>query len=204
MNNVAKFLLESKSVYIEPNPEKFFKWTSGKMSPIYCDNRQLISYPSMRKQIVKMFVNHIREAYPSAQIIAGTATAGIPWAAWVSESLNLPMIYIRSKAKTHGRLSCLEGAYKENQDIIIIEDLISTAKSSIEASEQARNEKLNVLGVLSIFNYGLMESKRNFESHSLNSQSLCTIEALLDYAKEIKILDSSESDFILNWRNSHN
>ena len=108
MNLIAKALLESKAVHIEPNPEKFFTWTSGRRSPIYCDNRQLISYPEFRKQITKSFVKYIQTEFPDTELIAGTATAGIAWAAWIADELNLPMVYIRSKPKGHGLKSAID------------------------------------------------------------------------------------------------
>jgi len=202
MNQIAKSLIKSKAVHIEPNKEKFFTWTSGKRSPIYCDNRQLISYPEMRKEIIKSFVNYIKEKYQDVELIAGTATAGIPWAAWIASELNLPMIYIRSKPKGHGLKSALEGHYHENQKTIIIEDLISTGKSSIEACTHAKSEGLQVQTVLSIFNYEFPESVQKFEEHKTSFYSLCGLSQLLDYAKSSKLLKKEECELVLNWKNT--
>ena len=138
MNLVAKALLESRAVHIQPNPDKFFTWTSGRRSPIYCDNRQLISYPKFRKNITTEFVNYIKENFPNTELIAGTATAGISWAAWIADELELPMVYIRSKPKGHGLKSAIEGHAQKGQKTLIIEDLISTGKSSFEAFEHCK------------------------------------------------------------------
>ena len=201
MNQIPQALLESKSVYIETNPDNYFTWTSGKRSPIYCDNRQLISYPKFRKNIVFEFTSYIREHYPKAQLIAGTATAGIPWAAWIADELDLPLVYIRSKPKEHGKKSAIEGKVIENQNTLIIEDLISTGKSSINAYKNAKESGLNVLSVLSIFNYSFKEAEIKFQDNDLNFHSLCSITDLLEYAKNKKLLNEQDIETVLNWKN---
>jgi orotate phosphoribosyltransferase len=200
MNLVANYLLESKAVHIEPNPEKFFTWTSGKRSPIYCDNRQLISYPEFRKKIVNEFCILIRSKYSNVELIAGTATAGIPWAAWIADELNLPMVYIRSKPKGHGLKSAIEGKFSPNQKTLIIEDLISTGKSSLEAYNHAKQEGLEVFSVLSIFNYGFSEATSNFSNQSLAFDSLCSLEKLLEHANFTKLLNDTDVKTVLNWK----
>lgn len=202
MNLVAKALLESKSVHLEPNEENYFTWTSGRRSPIYCDNRQLISYPTYRSQIVNEFVSLIKKEFSDVEVIAGTATAGIPWAAWIADQLNLPMVYIRSKPKGHGLKTAIEGNFQAEQKVLIIEDLVSTAKSSIEAYHHVKNDKLITLGVLSIFTYNFPEANDKFKSENVVYKSLCTLENLVEYAKDSKLLDSNQCDNVLNWRNS--
>jgi len=199
-NNIAKALLESKAVHLEPN--NFFTWTSGIKSPIYCDNRKLISFPVARKEIVSGFVAKIKELYPECESIAGTATAGIPWAAWIANEMNLPMLYIRSKAKAHGTKSAIEGAPQENQKIVIIEDLISTGKSSIAAADEVKKDNLNLLGVISIFTYGLEIAKNKFAKAGIDYHSLCSLSELLKYAGEKSLLSNSEIEIIEKWRQS--
>ena len=197
---IANFLLETKAVHIKPNPDDFFTWTSGTRSPIYCDNRQLISYPKVRSEIIKSFCDLIKEEYSEVELIAGTATAGIPWAAWIAHELNLPMIYIRSKPKGHGLKSALEGHFKPSQKTLIIEDLISTGKSSLEAYEHAKADGLDTLAVLSIFNYGFKKAIKAFEEASLKFSSLSNIEKLLMYAKETKKLTEDDVKTVMNWK----
>ncbi len=202
MNKIAKALLDSKSVHIEPNPDNYFTWTSGKRSPIYCDNRQLISYPGYRKLIVEEFVNYIQDQHSEVELIAGTATAGIPWAAWISHELNLPMIYIRSKAKGHGLKSALEGKFEAGQKTLIIEDLISTGKSSLEAYDHASNDNLEIQSVLSIFNYGFQEAKNAFNEKNVNYHSLCNLDELLAHAHNEKLLNESDVEAVGRWARS--
>jgi orotate phosphoribosyltransferase len=200
MNQIAKILLEAKAVHIEPKEEDFYTWTSGKRSPIYCDNRQLISYPELRKEITKQFCDYIKSNNPETELIAGTATAGIPWAAWIADELSLPMIYIRSKPKGHGLKSAIEGHCHAGQKTLIIEDLISTGKSSIEAFHHAVNDKLNVSVILSIFTYGFKESHEKFKAENVKYKSLCTVEDLLTFAKGQSLLNKKECDLVLKWK----
>lgn len=199
MEQIAKALLASGAVHIEPKEENFFTWTSGKRSPIYCDNRQLISYPEYRSEITKEFCLKIKNDFPNIELIAGTATAGIPWAAWIADALNLPMIYIRSKPKGHGLKSALEGRFNKGQKAVIIEDLISTGKSSIEAVIHSRNDGLEIQGVLSIFNYDFKESSENFLKAEVSYHSLCGLEDLLNYAKTSGLIETTETEFIKKW-----
>ncbi len=143
--SIAKDLLEIEAVFL--NPSNPFTWASGIKSPIYCDNRITMSYPKVRKEIAKGLASKIKEAYPEVQVIAGTATAGIPHAAWVAEILDLPMVYIRSKAKDHGKGNQIEGRIFEGQKMVVIEDLISTGGSVLEAAEAAK-EKVRISLVL--------------------------------------------------------
>lgn len=199
MEQIAKALIESGAIHIEPKEDNFFTWTSGKRSPIYCDNRQLISYPTLRKEVVNRFCDKIKKDFPDTQLIAGTATAGIPWAAWIANELELPMVYIRSKPKGHGLKSAIEGKIRTGQKTLIIEDLISTGKSSIEAVTHSRKDNLEVLGVLSIFNYGFRESVKNFSDSEISFYSLCSLDQLLEFANNSDIIDASDVNFIKEW-----
>lgn len=196
---IAKALLETKAVHIEPNEQKYFTWTSGKRSPIYCDNRTLISYPEQRELIVKQFCNLISETYSDVQVIAGTATAGIPWASWIASELKLPMIYIRSKPKGHGLQTAIEGSVKKGSKTLIIEDLISTGKSSLNAVQMCKNDDLIVQAVLSIFSYSFDIAKEAFEKENIKYTCLCDLPQLLDFARESKLLSESEVEVVKEW-----
>lgn len=202
MNKIAHALLESRSVFIEPREENYFTWTSGVRSPIYCDNRQLISYPTYREEIIMKFSHYIQNHYPQIEAIAGTATAGIPWAAWIAHELDLPMLYIRSKPKEHGTNSTIEGKVTHKQNILIIEDLISTGKSSINAYQNATNEGLNVEAVLSIFTYDFQIAADKFKEQNIDLYCLCTLGDLLDYAGDTKLLNAKEIETVKHWRES--
>ena len=204
MIQIARALLETGAVHIKPNEEDYFTWTSGKRSPIYCDNRQLISYPLFRKDIVRGFCTLIREEFNTVQVIAGTATAGIPWAAWIADELDLPMIYIRSKPKAHGMGTAIEGHFSENENVLVIEDLISTGKSSCEAYEHVRQAGLNTLAILSIFTYQFEESAKKFAEHGLVSKSLCTLDNLLDYSQQTQLISGEQCEQVKTWRKSQN
>ena len=162
---VAKSLLDIKAVSLSPQDP--FTWASGIRSPIYCDNRVTMSYPAVRKQIAQGLADLIKEKYPDAEVIAGTATAGIPHAAWIADILDLPMVYIRSKAKDHGTGRKIEGKISEGQKMVVVEDLISTGGSVIEASKAAELEGANVLGCVAIFTYELAKGTKNFADAGL-------------------------------------
>ena len=163
--NIAKDLLAIEAVFLSPNEP--FTWASGLKSPIYCDNRITMSYPKVRKAIAQGLAEKIKQAFPDVEVIAGTATAGIPHAAWVAEILDLPMVYIRSKAKDHGKGNQIEGRIFEGQKMVVIEDLISTGQSVLEATEAAKREGANVLGVTAIFTYELPAGEENFAKAEL-------------------------------------
>lgn len=186
---VAKILLESKAVSI--NLENPFTWASGIRSPIYCDNRVLISLPEQRKKIIDYFCKKI-EKMNNVDIIAGTATAGIPHAAWIADRLNLPMIYVRSESKSHGRKKSIEGLMEVGKNVVLIEDLISTASSSVNAANEIVKAGSNVVKVLSIFNYNLKKSGENFKKSKLEYDSLSDIQALLELNEELQLLSPAD------------
>ena len=194
---VAKSLLDIKAVSLSPqNP---YTWASGLRSPIYCDNRVTMSYPAVRKQIAQGLADLIKEKYPDAEVIAGTATAGIPHAAWIADILGLPMVYIRSKAKDHGTGRKIEGKISEGQKMVVVEDLISTGGSVIEASKAAELEGANVLGSVAIFTYELSKGTKNFADAGLAIDTLSNYSTLLEVAHETSYITEAEMDLLKDW-----
>lgn len=195
---VAEQLLSIGAVHLRP--EQPFTWTSGLRSPIYCDNRMTMSYPEVRRFIAKSFAETIREKYPTAEVIAGTATAGIPHAAWVSDLLELPMIYVRDKAKGHGRNNQIEGVVREGQQVVVIEDLISTGGSSIKAADAVVAAGGKVLGVVAIFSYQFEKAENAFAKAGYAFETLSHYTALLEQAREQGILKDEQMDELSAWR----
>ena len=194
---VAKSLLDIKAVSLSPqNP---YTWASGLRSPIYCDNRVTMSFPAVRKQIAQGLADLIKEKYPDAEVIAGTATAGIPHAAWIADILGLPMVYIRSKAKDHGTGRKIEGKISEGQKMVVVEDLISTGGSVIEASKAAELEGANVLGSVAIFTYELSKGTKNFADAGLAIDTLSNYSTLLEVAHETSYITEAEMDLLKDW-----
>ena len=185
---VAKELLSIKAVFLRPNDP--FTWASGIKSPIYCDNRLTLSYPEVRKVIEEGLAETVKKYYPDVEILEGTSTAGIAHAAITAEILGLPMGYVRSSNKTHGRENKIEGISPKGKKVVVIEDLISTGGSSLEVVEALREEGANVLGIVSIFTYGLQKGIKkladaNCENHSLsNFETLVEVAAKENYIKE--------------------
>lgn len=194
---VAKSLLDIKAVSLSPQDP--FTWASGLRSPIYCDNRVTMSYPAVRKQIAQGLADLIKEKYPDAEVIAGTATAGIPHAAWIADILDLPMVYIRSKAKDHGTGRKIEGKITEGQKMVVVEDLISTGGSVIEASKAAELEGANVLGCVAIFTYGLAKGTKNFADAGLAIDTLSNYSTLLEVAHETNYISEAELELLKDW-----
>lgn len=196
--SIAKDLLEIEAVFL--NPSDPFTWASGIKSPIYCDNRITMSYPKVRKEIAKGLASKIKEAFPEVQVIAGTATAGIPHAAWVAEILDLPMVYIRSKAKDHGKGNQIEGRIVEGQKMVVIEDLISTGGSVLEAAEAAKREGADILSVAAIFTYELPKGKANFEKAEIPLMTLTNYSVLIEAALEDRYIDEQELTLLKEWK----
>ena len=195
---IAKDLLENEAVFLSPSQP--FTWASGIKSPIYCDNRITMSYPKVRREIAIGLAAKIKETFPDVEVIAGTATAGIPHAAWVAEILDLPMVYIRSKAKDHGKGNQIEGRIFEGQKMVIIEDLISTGGSVLEAAEAAKRVGANVLGVAEIFTYELPKGKMNFEQAGLPLVTLTNYSVLIEFALANKTIDETELELLKEWK----
>ncbi|MET1140214.1 orotate phosphoribosyltransferase [Enterococcus hirae] len=196
--NIAKDLLAIEAVFLSPNEP--FTWASGLKSPIYCDNRITMSYPKVRKAIAQGLAEKIKQAFPDVEVIAGTATAGIPHAAWVAEILDLPMVYIRSKAKDHGKGNQIEGRIFEGQKMVVIEDLISTGQSVLEATEAAKREGANVLGVAAIFTYELQSGEENFAKAELPLFTLTNYSVLIETALAEKYIDEAELALLKEWK----
>lgn len=193
----AKILLDVGAV--ELNPNEPFIWASGIESPIYCDNRLTMSDPVGRKRIAEGLATLIRDKYPETTIIAGTATAGIPHAAWIADILGLPMVYIRSSAKGHGRSRQIEGKIVAGDKAVIIEDLISTGGSSLNAAEALRSESIDVTGIVSIFTYELKSADDAFESAGLTYESLTNFGALIEASKENGSISEEAIADLLEW-----
>lgn len=197
---IAKDLLTIEAVFLRPNEP--FTWASGIKSPIYCDNRMTMSYPAVRKAIASGLAAQIKEHFPDVEVIAGTATAGIPHAAWVADILDLPMVYIRSKAKDHGKGNQIEGRITEGQKIVVIEDLISTGGSVLEACEAAAREGANVLGVAAIFTYELPQGLTNFEKAQLPLVTLTNYSTMIDTALEMDYIGKEDIALLQQWKQS--
>ena len=196
---LAKELLAIEAVALRPN--NYFTWTSGIKSPIYCDNRITMSYPSIRREIAAGMVEVIKEKYPAVEVIAGTATAGIPHAAWVSELLDLPMIYVRDSAKKHGKTNQIEGRVLEGQKVVIIEDLISTGLSSLKVAKALREAGAEVLGVVAIFSYELKKAHEAFTQAEVEYVTLTNYPVLVEEAVASDFIHQDDVEKLLEWRN---
>mgnify|MGYP001177578216 FL=1 len=181
-------------------PENPFKWASGWNSPIYCDNRKILSYPNIRNYIRQSLSSIVKNHFKNANIIAGVATAGIPHGVLVAEELGLPFIYVRSESKKHGRKNKIEGHFEKGQSVIVIEDLISSGKSSINAVKELKKSGLNVKGVISIFNYNFLESEKNFKKIECDYISLCDYMSLLPEAIKSQYIKESELPLLKKWK----
>jgi len=197
-NQIAKDLLDIEAIFLRPNEP--FTWASGIKSPIYCDNRITMSYPHVRRAIAKGLAAVIKTTYPEAEVIAGTATAGIPHAAWVAELLDLPMVYIRSEAKEHGKGNQIEGRIQPNQKMVVIEDLLSTGGSVLEACEGAKREGADLFGVAAIFTYELPQVQENFDQAGLSYVTLTNYTALIESALETGAIQESDVALLQEWR----
>ncbi|WP_310829699.1 orotate phosphoribosyltransferase [Paenibacillus pedocola] len=195
---VAAYLLEIGAVALRP--QEPFTWTSGIKSPIYCDNRLTLSFPEVRNYIANGFAELIKSSYPEAQVIAGTATAGIPHAAWVADKLDLPMAYIRDKAKGHGKQNQIEGIISPGQKVIVIEDLISTGGSSIKAAQAVEEAGGEVLAVLAIFSYELDRATEGFAAAGVPLQSLSNYTTLIDVALSQGKIAEGDVALLQSWR----
>ncbi len=189
-NIVASKLLEIKAVFLKPNDP--FTWASGIKSPIYCDNRLTLSYPLVRDVIENGLAEIIKKYYPQCECVMGTSTAGIAHAALVANILNLPMGYVRSGAKDHGRKNQIEGVVPTGKNVVVIEDLISTAGSAIEVVEILRESGANVLGIASIFTYELKKGLDNLKNSNVINHSLSNFTALINQAVKESYIESSD------------
>jgi orotate phosphoribosyltransferase len=195
---IAQSLLDIGAVALSPNDP--FTWSSGLRSPIYCDNRLTLSYPKVRKQIAAGLKKIIEEQFPEAELIAGTVTAGIPHAAWVSDLMDLPMCYVRSKAKGHGKGKQIEGKAIAGQKVVVVEDLISTGGSAITAVDALREEGLEVLGVAAIFTYGLTAGTEKLAAAGVTAHELSDFETLAELAEAKGHIEEKDVKSLAEWR----
>jgi orotate phosphoribosyltransferase len=193
---VAELLTRIGAVEVRPRPDDWFTWASGARAPVYCDNRRLIFFPEERARIADALVASIREGWPDAEVIAGTATAGIPHAAFVAERLGLPMVYVRGSAKDHGRGRRVEGGPLQGERVVLVEDLISFGGSALAAVEALGAEGGKVMGVQAIFSYGFPSAVQAFEEARLRWRALSDWDALL----ETLDLSEQESRALREWR----
>ena len=197
---IAESLLQIKAIKL--NPTTPFQWASGWNSPIYCDNRKTLSYPPVRTFIRQQFVDAINEHYPNVEVIAGVATGGIALGALVAEAMGLPFIYIRSSSKGHGMQNLIEGEVQENQNIVVIEDLISTGGSSLKAVTALRENKCNVLGMVAIFTYGFEIAKNNFKEAKCKLITLSDYDTMLEAAVKSEYVSESALSSLSQCRKS--
>ena len=194
---VAEKLLQVNAVKLRP--EQPFTWASGWKSPIYCDNRKVLSFPYVREFIKSELCNVIFSEYPDAECLAGVATAGIAWGAMVADQLKLPYIYVRPKPKEHGLGNQIEGAFTTGQKVVVIEDLISTGKSSLQVVEVLRAAGMEVVAMVSIFNYGFDVAARAFANAGVPYISLSDYKTLITLALEKGTISAETEKILLEW-----
>jgi orotate phosphoribosyltransferase len=197
-SDVAHMLLKIQAIKL--NTEKPFTWSSGWKSPIYCDNRLSLSFPDVRKSIKAGLIAAIKENFFTAESIAGVATAGIPQGALVAEEMNLPFLYVRPKPKDHGMENLIEGKITKGQKVVVIEDLVSTGGSSLKAVQALRDAGFQVLGMVSIFNYGFDIASRNFYEADISLISLSDYSHLLTLAHKENYINESQLASLKAWR----
>lgn len=197
---VAKGLLEIGAVFLRP--EQPFTWASGIKSPIYCDNRLTLTAPAVRNVIENGLAELIKTEFPECEVLMGTATAGIAHAAIAGHILGMPMGYVRSGAKDHGRANRIEGKLEKGQKVVVVEDLISTAKSSLEVVEALREEGADVLGMVSIFTYGMQKGKEKLAEANVRAISLCDLDELLEVAVENGYIKGEDCGKLIAFRDN--
>lgn len=195
---VAEKLLQINAIKL--NPAQPFTWASGWKSPIYCDNRKVLSFPFIRDFIKSELCNVVFEKFPEADMLAGVATAGIAWGAMVADQLKLPFIYVRPKPKEHGLGNQIEGFFEKGKKVVVIEDLISTGKSSLQVVDVLRKEGLVIEGMVSIFNYNFTVADEAFKNAQVPFQSLTNYNELISLAIDKNIVSAEQENTLLNWR----
>jgi orotate phosphoribosyltransferase len=197
---VAEKLLQVNAVKLSPgNP---FTWASGWKSPIYCDNRKVLSFPYTRDFIKSEMCNMVFEKFPEAELLAGVATAGIAWGAMAADQLKLPYVYVRPKPKDHGLGNQIEGFYEAGQKAVVIEDLVSTGKSSLQVVDVLKEAGIEVIGMVSIFTYAFPVATEAFQKASLKYYSLTDYPSLIELAVKKGIVSADQLDVLLNWRDN--
>lgn len=196
--SVAESLLQIKA--IELNKLTPFTWASGWKSPIYCDNRKILSYPKVRTFIRQKFVEMIQENFGQVDVIAGVATGGIAVAALIAQELELPLVYVRSSSKAHGLQNQVEGVVDQGQRVVVIEDLISTGMSSLRAVEALRETGCHIVGMVAIFTYGFEHAKENFRNYKCPLYTLSDYDSMIETAVEKEYINSEDIESLKSWR----
>jgi orotate phosphoribosyltransferase len=194
----AEKLLQIKA--LEINLQKPFVWASGWLSPVYCDNRKVLSFPHVRDFVKSEMANMVLEHFPDADVIAGVATAGIPHGALVADLLKLPFIYVRSKPKEHGKGNQVEGVLTPGQKVVVIEDLVSTGGSSLQVAEVLRECGANVVGMCALFTYGFPIAEGAFAAQNIPLHTISNYAALLEVALERNLIETSQQEVLAKWR----
>ncbi|KAA6431474.1 orotate phosphoribosyltransferase [Dyadobacter flavalbus] len=195
---IAELLLEAQAIKLRP--ENPFQWSSGWLSPIYCDNRVALSFPDTRTFIKKVLAKVIRENYPGVQAVVGVATGGIAQGALVAELLELPFAYVRPEPKKHGMGNQIEGRLEKGQSVIIVEDLISTGGSSLKVVDVLREAGIEVAGMVAIFTYGFEVAENNFKGKNVRLDAISNYNALIETALEHNYIDSTQLESLSAWR----
>ncbi len=196
----AEVLLHINAIKLSPNAP--FSWASGWKSPIYCDNRLLLSYPTIRNYIKSELAKNIENLYGKPDVIAGVATGAIGIGAIVADNLGLPFVYVRPEAKKHGRQNQIEGRLEKGQSVVVVEDLVSTGKSSLNAVEALKSASVNVKGMAAIFTYGFERSKTNFKEKNIELHTLSNYEALLEQALDTGFINDKELNVLSQWNSN--
>ena len=199
---IADYLLQIKAIKLQP--ENPFTWASGWKSPIYCDNRKILSYPQIRTFIRQQFTELITEEFGKPEVIAGVAPGGIAIGALVAQEMGLPFVYVRSEAKKHGLTNMVEGIVEKGQTVVVIEDLISTGTSSIKAVEALRESGCVVKGLTAIFTYGFNIASANFKDANCPVQTLCNYTILIEQALKANIINEKDLTTLTQWREKPN
>jgi orotate phosphoribosyltransferase len=195
---IAGYLMQIKAIKLQPSSP--FTWASGWKSPIYCDNRKTLSFPEVREYIRDSFVSVVKSLYPGAEVIAGVATGAIAHGVLVAERMELPFIYVRSEAKSHGLGNQIEGYYEKGQKVVVIEDLISTGGSSLGAVKALRDAGCEVLGMVAIFTYGFRKASDSFAAEKCRLDTLSDYTTLVESAVEAGYIGKSEVETLEKWR----
>ena len=193
----AEVLLQINAIKLQPTEP--FSWASGWKSPIYCDNRIVLSYPLIRNYIRETMAKHIEDYYGKPDVIAGVATGAIGIGSLVADYLNLPFVYVRPEAKKHGRKNQIEGHVTKGQNVVVVEDLISTGKSSLNAVTALREAEVNIKGMVAIFSYGFKVASDNFENAGVELHTLGNYENLLEQALDTNYITKSQQDILAQW-----
>ncbi len=198
LHSISRLLLQTKAIKLEP--EKPFTWASGWRSPIYCDNRITLSFPDIRTAIRDAFVENIKNHYPGVEVIAGVATGAIAQGALVAGAMNLPFVYVRSAPKKHGMGNLIEGLLKPGQKVVVVEDLVSTGSSSLQAVDALQKAGAEVLGMVAIFTYGFTVAEENFKASKCKLVTLTDYMELLDLALQSGYIKADQLEVLKQWR----